>query len=256
MTGAALVSAAAIVAATPAFAPGNMSVAMPSPHALSTAKYELTDLQTLLGLTAADYQDAYFFGHGGGVTPDNPYFPFDPSAYPLYSAPQIPGVVYLALDALVNGNGPDQSLWDVNKPLNYLYELGTSAAIQVVLQQTIGSLNPAISAAITTLFNIPATINALIVSAASTLPKIDLGPITIGGGYLAGIFYYGQTPDYVPADPTATPPVSAEASRLPRPESRGCSTTSRSASLMLYPALPCRSPPRRRRRRSPRSMRR
>ncbi len=147
-----------------------MSVAMPSPHALSTAQYELTDLQTLLGLTAADYQDAYFFGHGGGVTPDNPYFPYDPSALSaLLGAPDPRGCVP-GSRRLVNGNGPDQSHPDVNKPLNYLYELGTSAAIQVVLQQTIGSRSTQPSRPRSpTLFNIPATINALIVSAASTL---------------------------------------------------------------------------------------
>ena len=200
MAGAALVSAVAIVAATPAFAPGDISVAMPSTHALSTAKYELTTLEALLALTPLDYQNAYFLGWGGAIPADNPYFPYSATDFPdgLSSAPQIPGVVYLVLDTLIHGTVNAEGGIDYYSgygPLNYLYEIGTSAAIQVALQETIGQINPAISAAITTFFNIPSTINALIYTAATALPEIAIGPVTIGGGILAGLYYYGVTPD-------------------------------------------------------------
>ena len=78
---------------------------------------------------------------------------------------------------------------------NYLYEVGTSAAIQAALQDTIGKISPIVSGAITTFFNIPATINALIYTAAQLLPTIAIGPVTVGGGILAGLYYNGVTPD-------------------------------------------------------------
>jgi len=192
---AALASAAAIAVATPAIAPGFTTASAPSPHALSAAQYELTTLETLLGLTAFDWQDAYFFGHGGGVTAGNEWFPFSEDNYPLYSAYQIPGVTYLALDALLNGTSPNQLDWTPNTVLSYYYELGTSAAIQVALQETVGTINPLVSQAITTFFNLPATAVSLVVGLTSFVPSFNIGPVEIGAGILSNLYFYGQTPD-------------------------------------------------------------
>ncbi len=113
--------------------------------------------------------------------------------------------MYLALDTLIHGKvntGNDcgsaadsPTCYNGYGPINYLYEVGTSAAIQAVLQDTIGKISPIISGAITTFFNIPATINALIYTAAQLLPTIAIGPVTVGGGILAGLYYNGVTPD-------------------------------------------------------------
>ena len=154
-TGAALAGAAAIVVATPTIAPTLSTASVPVPPALSAAQYELAGLETLTTLTLADWQDAVFFGHGGGVTFDNPYYPYAEKNYPLYSAAGLPGAFYLAADALLNGTGKgtqDLDNWTNNTLLNYAEELGPTQALQVLLQKTLGT-NPAISQLISLAFN-------------------------------------------------------------------------------------------------------
>ena len=66
MTGVALASAVAVVAATPAIMP---TIAMPSPTALSSAAYELTTFADLLSITPEDISLAYFNGWGLTLKP-------------------------------------------------------------------------------------------------------------------------------------------------------------------------------------------
>ena len=162
--GVALASAAAIAVATPAIAP-NLT---PTPTAVSAAEVELANFADLLSITAADWNNYFFVGWGGAIGSIN----VDPETTESdYWAPQcdydcllpgIPGVAYLALDALINGNGeginntggtilenpdlpyqPDQTKpnynpyinpWGVSA-VNYFYEAGLSTGIQYILQK-------------------------------------------------------------------------------------------------------------------------
>ena len=162
--GVALASAAAIAVATPAIAP-NLT---PTPTAVSAAEVELANFADLLSISAADWNNYFFVGWGGAIGSIN----VDPETTESdYWAPQcdydcllpgIPGVTYLALDALINGNGagiqnvngilqdpllPYQP--DPTKPaynpyttepwgtsaVNYFYEAGLSTGIQYILQK-------------------------------------------------------------------------------------------------------------------------
>jgi hypothetical protein len=158
----ALASAAAIAVATPAIAP-NLT---PTPTALSAAQVELANFADLLSITAADWNNYYFVGWGGAIGAIN----VDPETTESdYWAPQcdydcllpgISGVTYLALDALINGNGagiqnvngilnpdydPDEPIGPDNEEylvqpwgtsaVNYFYEAGLSTGIQYILQQ-------------------------------------------------------------------------------------------------------------------------
>jgi len=160
--GVALASAAAIAVATPAIAP-NLT---PTPTALSAAQVELANFADLLSITAADWNNYYFVGWGGAIGAIN----VDPeTTVSDYWAPQcdydcllpgISGVTYLALDALINGNGagiqnvngilnpdydPDEPIGPDNEEylvqpwgtsaVNYFYEAGLSTGIQYILQQ-------------------------------------------------------------------------------------------------------------------------
>lgn len=143
MTGAALASAVAVVAATPSIMP---SVAMPSTTALSSAAYELTTFGDLLSITPEDISNAYFGGWGFALKPFDDTDP-DPDWAAAYlnpflgcdedcAVPGLSGVAYLLLDALINGNGEgyeDSSNWGVSA-LNYAFEggLGIAATYLVV----------------------------------------------------------------------------------------------------------------------------
>jgi len=164
ITAAALASAAAIAVASPAIAP-NLT---PAPTALSAAQVELTTFSDLLSITPADWGNYFFVGWGGAIGanqstpvahPDNWWAPscnFD------CTIPGLSGLIYLASDALINGNGAGISnvggiLQDPTEPyqpdptkdkynpyttkpwgtsaINYLYEGGITSAIQYILQR-------------------------------------------------------------------------------------------------------------------------
>ena len=119
--GVALASAAAIAVATPAIAP-NLT---PTPTALSAAQVELTTFADLLSITPADWNNYLFVGWGGALGPINP----DPEVLdPTYyvncdydcTIPGISGLAYLALDAVINGNGA--GIQNVNGILNPDYD--------------------------------------------------------------------------------------------------------------------------------------
>jgi len=163
-TGTALATAAAIAVAAPAIAT-NIT---PTPSALSAAKVELTTFSDLLSITPADWNNYLYVGWGGAIGPIN----VDPQTTESdYWAPQcdyncltpgLSGLLYLGLDALINGNGagianvggilqnpskpyqPDSTKPNYNpyttqpwgtSAVNYFFEGGLSTGVQYVLQQ-------------------------------------------------------------------------------------------------------------------------
>ena len=167
--GAALVSAAAIVAASPGMAP---SASIATPNALSTAAYELTTFADVFTIPADEWTNILFSSsdYGGFVGPDNTPLAVEPwASYCNYTCTisGISGVAYLALDALVNGNGngwEDRDNWGVGI-VNYFFEptfaraigggganftvqtgtAGLSAATAYLLQATLGQASPILS---------------------------------------------------------------------------------------------------------------
>src|SRR4051812_25179998 len=114
MTGAALASAAAIVAASPAMLPTHdLAVGVPTPLPLSTAKYELTALSdiTINGINNA-YWNGYggYVGSAGGSGSPDPYFPNVGSVFVGGAA----GALYYLSDNILNTNLD-----------NYYFEIGS-----------------------------------------------------------------------------------------------------------------------------------
>jgi hypothetical protein len=111
-TGAALASAAAIAVASPAIAP-NLT---PTPNALSTAQVELTTISDLMSIPGYEWSNVLFSvdSWGGAISTNQltgliiePYASSctDSDGAGVCTVSGISGVAYLALDALINGNG-------------------------------------------------------------------------------------------------------------------------------------------------------
>jgi len=202
-TGAALASAAAIVAASPALVP-SQSLAIggaPSPTKLVTANYELASLSEI---TVQGISDAYFFGWGGYVgsgypnTPD----PYYPEVHGVYVA-GLSGVSYYLIDNILD------TFTDFNLD-NYYYEIGwlnggnpnanysgLGAVIYVGTNEVFGSDSP-ISQLTKTVFyygTYPTIVGSVVSILQSVVPTFDLGPLEVGGGILATLYFYGATPD-------------------------------------------------------------
>lgn len=201
--GAALVSAAAIVAASPGMAP---SASIATPNALSTAAYELTTFADVFTIPADEWTNILFSSsdYGGFVGPDNTPLAVEPwASYCNYTCTisGISGVAYLALDALVNGNGngwEDRDNWGVGI-VNYFFEptfaraigggganftvqtgtAGLSAATAYLLQATLGQASPILSTFIQIAFYGPYLVTIawedflnLAASATATIPVV------------------------------------------------------------------------------------
>ena len=203
MTGAALASAAAIVAATPAIVP---NVTAPAPLALSAAQVELTTFSDLLSITPAEWNDYLFIGWGGAIGPIN----VDPDLISDYWIPQCnydctiggpSGLLYLALDALINGNGQginDASNWGVSA-LNYFFEGSLSTGFQYLFESPFlgepykepGPLyNPQIAELIKLAFQGPDLVTTVYVQALSTIAVLASGLPAIGEYLYRGIGSY------------------------------------------------------------------
>lgn len=169
MTGAALATAAAVVAASPGLAP---SASIASPNALSSAAYQLTTFADVFTIPSEEWTNVLFgsSSYGGYVGPDNTPLAVEPWAtYCSYTCTisGISGALYLGLDALVNGNGggwEDRDNWNVGI-VNYFFEptfartigggggnftvqtgtAGLSAATAYILQATLGQASPVLS---------------------------------------------------------------------------------------------------------------
>lgn len=205
MTGAALASAAAIVAGTPYLM---SSVTTPTTLALSQAQFEMTGFAELLALTPTDVADAFFQGYGGLVgnqegLDNDPYADASWNIWAPGCAGEagdpgncyiagLSGVAYQALDALING-GTD----NVNA-LNYFYEAGFSAGSEYLLQSSFGAANPILSTIIQLAFLGPALVtqvwNTAWATAASLINVVPVvGPVIAEeiDAYLNG---YGEVP--------------------------------------------------------------
>lgn len=235
MTGAALASAAAIVVASPALAP-NLT---PTTPALSMAQVELTTISDVLSIPGYEWSDVLFGQNpwGGAVNNSNP-IPINPYANSctgsdgngICTVGGISGVVYLALDALFNGNGSGWTPnadgtggyndWAQGTYINYLFEpqyavplgtgsiyaiqdvqAGVSASTQYILQATIGQAYPALQPVIELAFYGPVAFSiiyraALDVIAGTVVALPLVGPLAANSIYA----YLGQllTPGNVP----------------------------------------------------------
>ncbi|OYN79308.1 hypothetical protein CG716_13240 [Mycolicibacterium sphagni] len=192
MTGAALASAAAIVTASPALLPTHdLAVGAPAPLALSTAKYELT---AITDITLQGINDAYWFGWGGYITTTNTYYPGVSNIYVSGAS----GVLYYVVDNAIESFVPG---FDLD---NYFFEEGFPAVPYVAAGEIFGTSSPIFKAAQAVFYyGIPNLINSVVTSAAELVPSFNIGPVKLGAGYLASLYFYGQTPDYVaPTDTT------------------------------------------------------
>ncbi|MCV7346470.1 hypothetical protein [Mycolicibacterium rhodesiae] len=187
MTGAALASAAAIVAAAPAYLPTHdIALGASTPLPLSTAKYELT---AITDITIQGINDAYWFGWGGYIQADNTYYPGVSDVYVSGAS----GVLYYLVDNAAETFLPG---FDLD---NYFFEVGFPSIPYVGAGELFGTSSPIFQAAQATFYyGIPNVINSIVSSAAQLVPTFDLGPVKLGGGILASLFFYGQTPDYNP----------------------------------------------------------
>lgn len=218
--GVALASAAAIAVATPAIAP-NLA---PTPTALSAAQVELTTFADLLSITPADWNNYFFVGWGGALGPINP----DPEVLdPTYyvncdydcTIPGVSGLAYLALDALINGNGagiqnvngilnpdydPDEPIGPDNEEylvqpwgtsaLNYFFEGSFSTGLQYIAQSPFAPgaplANEQIFNAIALAFQGEYALTTLYVQALSTIAVLALGLPLVGEYVYRGIGSY------------------------------------------------------------------
>ncbi len=252
VTGAALASAVAIVTASPAILPTNdvalAASSTPTPAKISYAKYELTALSDI---TIQGINDAYWFGWGGYIgaccttagdpfdpdviyPPDaegnppyvsNPYYPgvngaqavYDPDTGDLLGYRynqggvynyQASGVAYYLLDNALESFVPG---FDLD---NYYFEIGAPALPYVAAGEIFGTSSPIFQAAQSVFYyGVPNVINSVIVSASQLVPTFDIGPVTVGGGRLTSLYYYGYTPDgsfaFYDADGNYQPGLSA-----------------------------------------------
>ena len=117
-SGAALASVAAIAVAAPAFAPK----LTPTPNALSTAQVELTTISDLMSIPGAEWSNVLFSTQPWGGSINNNQLtgliiqPYANTCTNSDGGGQcflggISGVAYLALDALINGNGEGWSTY-------------------------------------------------------------------------------------------------------------------------------------------------
>ena len=222
ISAAALATAAAIAVASPAIAP-NLT---PTPAVLSAAQVELTTLSDLLSIPASEWSNVVFVGWGNAIAPIN----VDDQNYADYwlpncnyncSVPGISGVAYLALDALINGNGagidnvggilqnPDLPYNAVTNPyvvepwrtsaVNYYYEGGLAPFLQYITEYPFlgapyrdpGPLyNPALSSLITLAWQGPLALSTLYIAALSNIAVLAKNVPLIGEYLYRGIGSY------------------------------------------------------------------
>ncbi len=191
MTGAALASAVAVVAATPAIAPGLTA----SPLSISNSGVNLATFSDVLTIPTEEWVASYFQGYGGIVGPNNP-LPLEPWATSCDASTGggcyvagLSGIAYLALDALINGNGEgwvDNVDWGVSA-VNYFFEGGTpGAGIEYLLQESVGQSSDVASVLITLLFTGPQLVTVVYDNALQLLGDAALN-LPVLGEYVYGV---------------------------------------------------------------------
>ncbi len=233
-TAAALVGAAVIVAGTPAIMPhGDLQVTAqaPTPTKVSNAKYELTALSdiSLTGLV-----DAYFNGWGGyigsGFDPDTIYPPDEDGNPPYVSDPYYPGIngavaVYDSETGDLIGyrydqnpvfvtGAPGAAYYVISNALDdggllgetgiyhYYYEVGAAggnaigAVLYVGASEIFGADSVAAQLAKTVFVDgILPNVQATVIGLATLVPEFNVGPVTVGGGNLASLYFTGSNID-------------------------------------------------------------
>jgi hypothetical protein len=204
---AALSGAAAIIATSTAVVAGGAlggAGARPLPR-LSAANVELT---AITDITIQGINDAFWSGWGGYIGPANtqpdPYYPnINPTGTSPVYVSGASGVVYYLVDQALDTFAPGVNLD------NYFFEVGSyygagknaagsgaSALIYVGASEAFGASSPiARMAKAIFYYGTPALINATVVQVAGLLPTVNIGPVKIGGGILASLYFTGQTPD-------------------------------------------------------------
>lgn len=189
-TGAALASAAVVVAATPAIAPSLTAASV----SVSTSGVNLATFADIFTIPSEEWVASYFQGFGGIVGPNNP-MPLEPwastcdtSTGPGCYVAGVSGVAYLALDALINGNGEgwaDNGNWTVGA-VNYFFEGGTpSAGVEYLLQESLGQSNELVSVLITLFFTGPQLVTVIYDNALQLISE-QLLAVPVVGEYLYG----------------------------------------------------------------------
>ena len=186
MTGAALASAAALVVATPAITPALNQASI----TVANGGYNLATFSDIFTIPSGEWIASYFQGYGGIVGPNNP-LPLEPWASGCDGNCFIAGwsgVSYLALDALINGNGEgweNNADWGVGA-VNYFFEGGTpGAGIEYILQESIGAANPVLGVLITLIFAGPQLVTVVYDNAIQLLSEAALN-LPVIGDYVYG----------------------------------------------------------------------
>ena len=186
MTGAALASAAALVVATPAITPALNQASI----TVANGGYNLATFSDIFTIPSGEWIASYFQGYGGIVGPNNP-LPLEPWASGCDGNCFIAGwsgVSYLALDALINGNGEgweNNADWGVGA-VNYFFEGGTpGAGVEYILQESIGAANPVLGVLITLIFAGPQLVTVVYDNAIQLLSEAALN-LPVIGDYVYG----------------------------------------------------------------------
>ncbi|MCV7344716.1 hypothetical protein [Mycolicibacterium rhodesiae] len=199
-------SAVAIVATTPPVFSGTDLHAAGLPGVL-TVRTATVELAALADITIKGITDAYVSGWGGYIGPANgkpdKYYPnINPTgSSPVYVS-GLSGVAYYVIDEALDQFGKV----DLD---NYFFEAGAyygagkntagsavGALIYVGASELFGTASPIAQLAKSVFYyGVPNLVRATITQLATLIPPTKIGPVKVGGGILASLYFTGQTPD-------------------------------------------------------------
>ncbi len=205
-SGMALASAAAIVAATPTIVSGAGSAIGGTGTDLRVSA-DNVELTALADITVKGIVDAYWSGWGGYIGPVNgkpdKYYPNinATGTSPVYVS-GASGVAYYVIDEALDQFG------SVNLD-NYFFETGAyfgtgkatagsaaGALIYVGSSELFGDKSPIAQLAKAVFYyGITPLTQSTILQLATLVPTATIGPVKVGGGILASLYFTGQTPD-------------------------------------------------------------
>ena len=237
ISAAALASAAVVAMSTAEVAP---TVSAPTPTALSAAQVQLTTFSDLLSITPEDWNNVLFGGWGFAISPNQPLeldwaaafiSPFTNCDFNCQvNGPS--GLAYLALDALINGNGagidnvngilqdpakpyqPDPDKPDFNpyttppwsiSSINYFFEAGAGSGAQYLVTQPFGDpasplYDPAVATLIGRAFLGLDNVSVTLIQTLDLVSKLALDNVPFLGPYIYGAIQAALGPNT--SDPT------------------------------------------------------